>query len=54
MSDTDRKQLFPNQQTSPIFQEEFIDSYVFGCFSHKIYLVINQRTLYLYPSQSDY
>ena len=52
MTDTDRKLV--QQQTSSDFEEEFIDYVYFGCFSHKVYVVIKQRTLYLYDSQSSY
>lgn len=53
MADTDRKQLF-HPASQVIFEEEFTDSVFLGCFSHKVYLVIKQRTLYIYNSKSDY
>ena len=54
MTDTDRNQLMTPGRNEFVFEGEYIDQIYFGCFSHKIYVVIKQKTLYLYASQEEY
>jgi hypothetical protein len=54
MAETDRRQLLAEATTPSVYQEEFIDQIYLGCFPHTTYLVIKQRTLYIYKSKREY
>ena len=53
MTETDRNLLTFPVRTNSSYEQEFIDSFFLGCFSHIVYVVIKQRTLYVYASRSE-
>lgn len=54
MTETDRNFISKRAKTEFIYEEEFIDKVFLGCFVQRVYVVIYQRTLYLYHNKSHY
>ena len=54
MAETDRHQLVKPATDNFIFEEEYTDEIYWGCFRKTVYVVIKQKTLYIYENKSNY
>lgn len=54
MIDTQRTLAPKHSSSDCIYRELFFDRVFLGCFVNRVYVVIKQRTLYLYPNQKEY
>lgn len=54
MMESDRRLTCLKSKGGFVYEEEFIDKVYLGCFAHRVFVVIRQRSLYLYGSKMDY
>lgn len=54
MIETERGLAVRQSRPEFVYEEQFFDRVFLGCFVNKVYVVIKQRTLYLYHSRNHY